>query len=612
MSSKYDKKKNPYDYCMGILFILILAVVPIIVGIKFVDVSKAELDNTLRVGESVADVFSYYKSVVICCVTSLMAVFYIFYTAGHGKKEKADIKSPVIIFGGAFAFFVVLSSVLSEYGEIVLSGITERYESIWILLAYMGLMFFAFSFVKNKFRLNFIVGGVFTGIALVGTIGAFQFFGMDFFNTDFAAKIVLGKYYEGNSLQIKFDDVYSTLYNPNCVGMYSAMLLPFTSVMAVSLPLKNKLKYAAVVLSGILAVNLIGSSSEGGLIGAAAALFTASAMAVIYIFKNKKYKQVSVLFTASVMAVVIIVFVLTGIFVFSSQDVKERISGNFEVLFGGREQSNSEYFKDLSIDGNKAVIYTENDNIVIEYDEKKEGLQVSDSKENILLSYNDGVLFKNEKKSFDINSENLAGTVVEIVGKYALVRRNNISFLFEAADGKLYINDKKYNRVDIEQKIESIGFKGKEMFGTGRGYIWSRSIPLVFQNGIRGILYGNGPDTFALVFPQYDCIGKLRYLGNPYIIVDKPHNFYLQTAINTGLISLISLILLFAVYVCQSVVSILKDKEKDRLVFSVKFALFAGIIGYLISALSTDSVVSVAPVFWVLLGTGFAVNRFCK
>ena len=34
-----------------------------------------------------------------------------------------------------------------------------------------------------------------------------------------------------------------------------------------------------------------------------------------------------------------------------------------------------------------------------------------------------------------------------------------------------------------------------------------------------------------------------------------------------------------------------------------------GIIGYLISGISNDSTITVAPLFWALLGIGFAVNR---
>jgi hypothetical protein len=44
----------------------------------------------------------------------------------------------------------------------------------------------------------------------------------------------------------------------------------------------------------------------------------------------------------------------------------------------------------------------------------------------------------------------------------------------------------------------------------------------------------------------------------------------------------------------------------------LKIGCFSGVCGYLVSMLSTDSTVNVAPIFWIILGTGFAVNAYVK
>ena len=43
-----------------------------------------------------------------------------------------------------------------------------------------------------------------------------------------------------------------------------------------------------------------------------------------------------------------------------------------------------------------------------------------------------------------------------------------------------------------------------ERLGSGRGYIWSRSIPLIKQAGFMGL----GADTYPEYFPQNDFKGK--------------------------------------------------------------------------------------------------------
>jgi hypothetical protein len=42
---------------------------------------------------------------------------------------------------------------------------------------------------------------------------------------------------------------------------------------------------------------------------------------------------------------------------------------------------------------------------------------------------------------------------------------------------------------------------------------------------------------------------------------------------------------------------------------SAGLGIFFAVSMYLFTGLSNDSIVSVAPIFWVLLGTGFIINR---
>ena len=120
------------------------------------------------------------------------------------------------------------------------------------------------------------------------------------------------------------------------------------------------------------------------------------------------------------------------------------------------------------------------------------------------------------------------------------------------------------------------------------------------------IFIGSGTDTFVFEFPQQDVRSKLNYLGNPYVIIDKPHNMFLQIGINTGVISLIVMLVLFILYIVQTVKRVFNDKEQS--LNAIRLGIMAGIVAYLAAAMTTDSVVSVAPVFWTLLGAGFGAN----
>jgi O-antigen ligase len=121
------------------------------------------------------------------------------------------------------------------------------------------------------------------------------------------------------------------------------------------------------------------------------------------------------------------------------------------------------------------------------------------------------------------------------------------------------------------------------------------------------LIIGNGPDTYPMHFPQHDFEGKKEFLQSEDKLVDKPHSLYLQLAISSGLPSLLAFMALIGLYVASSFQVYRNLKETDSL-FGIGVGIFFGMMGYLVTMLFNDSIVSVAPVFWVLLGMGFAIN----
>ena len=119
-------------------------------------------------------------------------------------------------------------------------------------------------------------------------------------------------------------------------------------------------------------------------------------------------------------------------------------------------------------------------------------------------------------------------------------------------------------------------------------------------------LYGYGPDTYVVRFPQHDVLGKINTGGTPRIVVDKPHNLYLQTIVSTGLISFLALIVLFATY-CLLCFRHIRMLDQDDIRRWMSIGIFVAICGYLIAGLFNDSVVSVAPIFWILWGLGIGL-----
>lgn len=594
------------SYIIALALILVTGIVPAICKIATVAVSPIE-NSMVRTATKVYDVFSYDKSIAICIIVVVILLSFGLEILTEASDKKFNFKQPQYIIIGVYALTVIVSALFSSYKPVAFKGISERYEGMWVLLAYVILFITTQIYINNKKHLSFVLVGFFLSALIVGGIGFFQFFGMDIFKSDFGVKLIAGDLYNSiKSLNIKFTDVYSTLYNPNCVGIYSAMLAPFFIALALYLPLRNPLKYVSVFFMLIMLVNLVGSSSAGGLVGFAAAMLVIALVFVCDMFINKKYKERPKLYWPIFIAgVAAFVIGLAAIFAVPAINTRFNSAVDSALNLSG---TTDYYYKSFKVEDNKAVFNTANGNLTVEYDKNSNMAKLYgiNGEEAVLTSKKAVENAKDVMIYTYANVEGIGGECLVQLGQNKLVfNNNNITFLFKVEDnGNLTALSKKEQPVDENNSAKAMLFDNNIYFATGRGYIWSRSIPVALKH----FIIGSGPDTFAFEFPQDDIFEKIKVLGNPYIIVDKPHSIYLQSAINTGCISLIALLALFAYYIYRSFRSILGGNA-SRFTFAVKIAVLAGVCGYLVAGLATDSVVSVAPVFWVLLGTGYAVNK---
>jgi O-antigen ligase len=146
-------------------------------------------------------------------------------------------------------------------------------------------------------------------------------------------------------------------------------------------------------------------------------------------------------------------------------------------------------------------------------------------------------------------------------------------------------------------------FPGYEAVASGRGYVWGRSIPLLWSN----FIVGSGPDTFGIEFPQYDYVARYES-GFENVIFTRPHNFFLQMGVQTGTLSLIAFLVFYGIYFVESCRRY-GFRKYERVEEWMGFAVFLCTIGFVASGLANDSLIVVTPIFYVLLGMGMAINE---
>lgn len=117
---------------------------------------------------------------------------------------------------------------------------------------------------------------------------------------------------------------------------------------------------------------------------------------------------------------------------------------------------------------------------------------------------------------------------------YLSIKTKQANWNFLVHDNKFrYING--YGKAVELKTADSTLFDGRERLGSNRGYIWSRTIPLLDE----ALILGTGPDSFALRFPQTDYVMMSNVFGDAKKIVDKPHSQYIGFLIEFGMLGTI-------------------------------------------------------------------------
>ncbi len=225
------------------------------------------------------------------------------------------------------------------------------------------------------------------------------------------------------------------------------------------------------------------------------------------------------------------------------------------------------------------------------------------------LQYNEHISFPG---SFDgvhlmlMNSEETSYARDVIALTFNDDSQNSLFFMLENEKRIIMIHYRGAERFD-PVNADHIGFEGKEKLGSSRGYIWSRTLPLLKNC----LLTGYGADTFTYVFPQNDVLAKYYsyedFGEGFYVTVDKPHNMYLQIFYSNGLIALIAFLVICVFYLvdCFRLYALRREYRPEQIMGA---AVMLGVVGYLAAGMFNDSVVHVAPMFWILLGVGAALN----
>ena len=580
--------------------ILVLGVIPLIVQLNLI--ALPEDVRPFWTQNSAADFFSFYKSRALLLTAIYMLGVFGYYKAQGLKNQLVQNKALYLYFGATavFALFALLSTIFSSYKSIAIWGGPERCEGLIMVLVYLLIMLYAIWVYTNKPEFKFIVFPLGILTFITGFLGVFQFFGHDIFMTSFGQTLIVPEVYRSQGeLKMLFEHgkIYGTMYHYNYMGSFGAMMVPLFLVLALFLKDK-KAKFFCGSAALVALFVLLGSTSRAGIIGLILAIVC---FAVFFGRKLIEHSKITISCIAVLLLFVMAVNLFTGGLALA------RIPSLVNDMKALVSSSNVDYHdkiavRHIDLQNDKAVFTFQNDTLTIQKNSNNQPIFISSDGQTVTAPAQDSSFTVGEYEMV-LQYVTKADQKTPYVGIYL---DDSIEFIIGLFDEGFAFVDSRMNKIDYVE-APSIGFEGKEKLGSARGYIWSRSLPVMLEKPI----VGHGADTFFAEFPQGDLLGKLYSYGTTQMIVDKPHNLYLQIGINHGIIALLAFLAMVLAYIIDSfkLYALRKEYCSQQIVGT---AITLAVIGYLGAGFFNDSIVSVAPIFWTLLGVGIAVNQLNK
>ncbi|ONI40455.1 hypothetical protein AN639_12010 [Candidatus Epulonipiscium fishelsonii] len=581
------------------IFFIALVILPFVLYLH-VDVLNYPLDTAFATQGNKTDDFTlFYKGVILkLCTFSLLIIL-----AGKKFIDVHNLKLPEknkLIIGPIVGYIICvgISFLLSNNMILGILGAPGSYENVFMLLSYGFIFLAGLYYFQDDFYSNTLIKGI--DIMLVGlsVMGIVEFFYASITQMEIIQYLITPReywIYLSTLIQATFSKQISlTFFNPNYASLFLLMLIPINVMKIKQNTGKTKIAYSILFICLMMSFFFTRSTT-----GFYALIVIAILEIILY------YKQIvkGIKYVLGLGLILGLTFVIVNY-----------ASGNilFNVFLGDSLQNigHAAYpVTELRLENNVLFVENEEDTFAImaSYPLNLGTVQVA-SMQNKSINFEvvqNTLVFKDEFEPIKLTCD----------GNYLLVDLGyDEPVYFEmTSENKLMALGINGYHLSVINDNSGIGFENHQHIATGRGYIWRKSIPLLKIGG----LFGTGPDTTALYIPQNDFAGKLNYHGKVSLILNTPHNMYLQIGINTGLLSLGCLLVLFGYYGIQGLKLLFLDKvAKLSPYYDISVALFLSHVGYFICALAYDSNASTAPFFWITLAMNFAffnkMNKDCN
>lgn len=578
-----------------------------------------------------ADLYMLAKSQVFLLLSVMLLCIFLYQLSSKQIKFKKD---KLTIVTAVFGLSIVLSSAFSVYKDIVYWGAKDRFEGMFVWLAYLVIFTIIrhYSVDKTFVKKNQKIF-VFSA-SIMAIFGLMQVFGYDIYTAGplkwlaFPQDIAkdMASYMTANVTEA---GAVGALFNSNYFGVYSA----FATIMALYYAFTEEKKSVLYFILALLQYGaMIASKSEAALLGFAVALslFVSvygkeiinrkqyALLALLLAVGMDRYLAMNLLYGQSGNALWIYLLMLGGLaagfglyLLLDKQEQlkvlvskKSMVMGliavilmvaviNVGVAVTGR-MGNKQVLQSLSFNQNVIMVEHQNQSIMA-VECLANGVNVYDAALTPLKP--------------EVSGNNLSYVLKDVTYNLTFKNYSNGYLLTfnEPFSMNIFFDGTSLQYVNPSSGVGMIEAPaGNEFYFThgtaftNRAYIWSRYLPIAQQY----IALGKGLDTYLIGFPQNDYFGKTAFYNEgDNLLVDKPHSLYIDLFYGVGIVGLV-VSLLFAVYVGRQYFYGLSLERHDN---GYMIALL-GTILMLVAGIFNDSTIPLTLLLSCFGGMGLMIN----
>lgn len=552
-----------------------------------------------------ADWFLYCKEVLFIAIAVIILLYFIgekIFPDNPCKHNPIFTKQahiPVVLMG-FYLLMSVISAIFSENKDVVLLGVCTEYEGISMILAY-GVLFYAGYnyFTGNKIR-QFYKKAFFLLIVVTILLASFEYIVKPLLELPFMKYIIAPEKYRSIAESLEITDTFREavlmFFNSNYMGGFCTIIFPVSVYYIISTEKKVSKILCGIVCAACFMTVIMSNSTAALYVTLAELLFL-----VVFLTAKKIIKLKSLILTISAF-----VILAGGISIASGNEFIDNIIKSFTNAGTYTETEKSFRLDSIQISGNNICFRNHNSEYTI--------TAPTQQGEILNISGGENTLYTLEKADnntihvHDIDSDSdftviLRNGIIYLDVGYM----STIDFAVTSEAVKLIVQ----NKVLLD-KIPVSPFNDTWLadfysFATGRGYIWINTLPVLKDC----FIIGKGAGNFPFCFVQNEIVGLAGTNGSYRIIVDKPHNWYMQIAVTSGIPAMLAILILFGRFGISCFRSFIKtDYEKLNADKNKYFllCLFTGLCGFMIIGLTNDSSVTVNPFFWFNFGVAMCWN----